>query len=37
MLIFRNFLTYYLSIEFVTLVQNKIEKKIYMKCPKESF
>jgi hypothetical protein len=27
MLIFRNFLTYYLSIEFITLVRNKIEIK----------
>jgi hypothetical protein len=31
MLTFRNFLTYYLSIEFITLVQNKIEMKPYKK------
>jgi hypothetical protein len=34
MLNFRNFLTYYLSIEFITLVKNKIEIKTYKKCVK---
>jgi hypothetical protein len=36
MLTFKNFLTGYLSIKFITLVKNKLETKLYKKCVKVS-
>jgi hypothetical protein len=36
MLTFRNFLTGYLSIKFITLVKNKLKTKLYKKCVKVS-